>query len=54
MLGSPEVGLLVMVVGCGFFKESCAKEKEEEIRCPGGDDQICPKELNIPKSTKLV
>jgi hypothetical protein len=47
---------VVVVVGgwLWFVKQSCAKEKQGEIRYPYGEDQACPTELNVPKQQGVV
>ena len=61
MLGPQEArlgGWLVAVGLCQlwFFKQSCAKvkEEEEEIRYPDSEDQTCPKELNTSDQQEVV
>jgi hypothetical protein len=62
---APIDGLLLAVVGCLVVGVCCwlwyvkklyaeKKQQEEEIRCPDGEDQTCPKEFNIPNQQEVV
>lgn len=42
--------------GCwlGFVKQSYTQKQQEEISYLEGEDQTCPKELNIPNQQEVV
>jgi hypothetical protein len=43
-------------VGCWlrYVKKSCTKKKQEELRYPDVEDQICPKETDAPNQQEVV
>jgi hypothetical protein len=46
--------LLAVVCKTGVHKEAKKKQQQEEIRCPGGEDQTCPKELDTSNHQEVV